>query len=99
MIDLGTLGGGESRASAVNVFGQIVGLSNPTGSPALNHGGNSDAFTWTPRTGMVALGSLGGTHNNAVAVNAAGQIAGQSQTSTGPTHAVIWPTGPSSLHA
>jgi probable HAF family extracellular repeat protein len=94
MIDLGTLGGGESQASAVNLFGQIVGLSNPTGSPSLSHGGNSDAFSWTPRTGMVDLGSLGGTHNAAAAVNAAGQVAGQSQTSTGPTHAVIWLTGP-----
>jgi probable HAF family extracellular repeat protein len=93
MVDLGTLGGGESMASAVNLAGQVVGLSNPTGSPTLHHGGNSDAFSWTTRTGMVALGALGGTHNSAVAVDNAGQIAGQSQTSAGPTHAVIWLTG------
>ena len=43
---------------------------------------------------MVALGSLGGTHNDAVAVSTTGQVAGQSQTSAGPTHAVIWLTGP-----
>lgn len=94
MTDLGTLGGGESQARAVNVRGQIVGRSNPTGFPLLSHGGNSDAFCWTPRTGMVALWSLGGTHNDAVAVNTTGQVAGQSQTSAGPTHAVIWLTGP-----
>jgi uncharacterized membrane protein len=43
---------------------------------------------------MVALGSLGGTHNDAVAVNTTGQVAGQSETSAGSTHAVIWLIGP-----
>jgi uncharacterized membrane protein len=43
---------------------------------------------------MVALGSLGGTHDNAVAVTNTGQVAGQSETSTGSTHAVIWLIGP-----
>ena len=94
MTDLGTLGGGESEASAVNSRGQIVGRSNPTGSPTLRHGGNSDAFSWTPHTGMVALGSLGGTHDNAIAITNTGQVAGQSETSVGSTHAVIWLTGP-----
>ena len=84
----------RKRSVAINPRGQIVGRSNPTGSPTLRHGGNSDAFSWTAHTGMVALGSLGGTHDNAIAVTNTGQVAGQSETSDGSTHAVIWLIGP-----
>ena len=48
MVDLGTLGGPLSRALALNNNGQIVGLAD-------NTSGNSQAFLWTAKDGMVDL--------------------------------------------
>src|SRR5205823_1468705 len=83
--DLGTLGGTNSGAGAVNGSGQVVGESDTTGNTAAH------AFSWTSSGGMVDLGTLGGTNSGAVAVNASGQVIGDSQT-TGDTesHAFSW---------
>ncbi|WP_158305883.1 HAF repeat-containing protein [Anaeromyxobacter sp. Fw109-5] len=71
MVDLGTLGGGRSEASAASDGGQVVGAS------ALADG-SSHAFSWTQAGGMVDLGTLGGTNSHASAVNESGQVVGES---------------------
>ena len=71
-IDLGTLGGTESYAVAVNDSGQIVGFAYAY-LPAIPASWNckpvqvtpgvwicAHAFSWTPTGGMVDLGTLGG---------------------------------------
>src|SRR5438128_10063164 len=68
IVDLGTLGGSNSSAVAVNTSGQVVGQSGIAGDAA------SHAFSWTAATGMVDLGTLGGRYSSAVAVNASGQV-------------------------
>src|SRR5439155_1354085 len=52
MVDLGTLGGSDSFALAVNAGGQVVGGVSGT---------RNRAFSWTPAEGMIDLGTLGGT--------------------------------------
>ena len=88
MIDLGTLGG-SSFAVAVSACGQIVGHSYTT--PQEEH---AHAFSWTPAGGMIDLGTLGGNFSYAYAVNARGDIVGDSTTVAGdhpsPVHAVLW---------
>ena len=51
--DLGTLGGDESDAWAVNERGQVTGA-------AATASGERHAFLWDPVTGMTDLGTLGG---------------------------------------
>ena len=61
---------------------------------------NSRAFVWTYQTGMMDIGTLGGSYAQANAINDAGFITGASQTQgMGPmltTHAFIYqlPTPP-----
>ncbi|PYN72427.1 MAG: hypothetical protein DMD97_23290 [Candidatus Rokuibacteriota bacterium] len=75
MIDLGTLGGPHSEATAVNANGQIAGSSNVDDDQFKTH-----AFSWTPAGGMIDLGVLGDTFDSseAVAVNDRGQVVGVS---------------------
>ena len=54
-IDLGTLGGTNSGAAAVNASGQVVGFAGTAGNAA------SHAFSWTENGGMVISELLGGT--------------------------------------
>ena len=68
-VDLGTLGGTFSGASALNVRGQVVGVSATAA-------GELHAFSWTKRGGMTDLGTLGGADSNAGAVNVRGQVVG-----------------------
>src|SRR5207247_10053435 len=72
------------RALAVNDSGQVVGWSN---QPS----GQSLAFSWTPAGGMIDLGTLGGPGSNALAVNANGQVVGESIVTLGVSnHAFSW---------
>ena len=78
MVDLGTLGGNSSVLSCclghnVSDNGHVVGQSHTAGNTALH------AFLWTQGDGMVDIGTLpGGNFSIAYAVNASGQVVGQS---------------------
>src|SRR5262249_12681201 len=88
--NLGTLGGPESDGYAINASGQVAGAAFTAGS-----GGGSGAtlhafrYSGTPGSGgaMVDLGTIGGSVSWGYAINASGQIAGDSYTSMGATHA------------
>jgi probable HAF family extracellular repeat protein len=86
VVGLGTLGGNESEAVAVNDRGQVVGRST-TAVP-----GQSHAFLWESGR-MTDLGTLGGTDSRAVAINDAGQVIGTSTTAAGAYHAFLWQHG------
>jgi probable HAF family extracellular repeat protein len=79
------------QAVAVNDSGQVVvdrtdAFQLPDGSA----GRKVHAFSWTATGGMVDLGTLGGLSSEGRAINAAGQIAGWSDTVAGPGHAFVW---------
>ena len=75
--DLGTLQKGSeyySRANSINASGQVVGFSG------LDFDGNqSRAFIWSAPTGMQDLGTLGGAYAQAMAINDAGYVTGNSE--------------------
>ena len=56
---------------------------------------NWRAFLWTAASGMVNLGSLGGTHSVARDVNEAGAVVGTSAVAAGnpAVHAFVWTLG------
>ena len=62
MVDLGTLGGGESQADAVDTSGQVVGWAETNGY--------KHAFSWTQAGGMADIGTLGGAESIATGVSA-----------------------------
>jgi len=83
-LDLGTLGGNESEALALNRLGQVVGHSRLRGAPAKH------AF-YIPQPGtMVDLGSLGGATSIAHDVNDHGDVVGLAETQAGQPHAFLW---------
>jgi probable HAF family extracellular repeat protein len=83
-VDLGTLGGSDSSASAVNSSGQVVGQS-------LTGDGAYRAFSWTAAGGMVDLGTLGGSYSYPYAVNSSGQVVGISPVAgDNAIHAFLW---------
>jgi len=93
MADLGTLGGNRSEGHAINDSGQVAGSS-------LTSLGVTHAFRYSgvPGNGggMVDLGTLGnpagagGRQSNGTAINASGQVAGDSDTFAGPSHAFLY---------
>jgi probable HAF family extracellular repeat protein len=84
MVDLGTLGGNSSSAGDVSTNGIVVGTASLSQETATH------AFSWTPRGGMVDLGSLGGS-SYAGAVGADGEVIGGSLTADySETHAFSW---------
>ena len=90
MIDLGTLGGGNSFAIGMNGFGQVVGTS-PTAS------GDFRAFLWQDLDGngqsdageMIDLGTLGGPTSSASGINGSGQVVGNADTASGEFHSFL----------
>src|SRR2546427_12260899 len=68
-IDLGTLGGVFSSASAINANGQVVGGSQTAD-------GTYHAFSWTAAGGMVDLGTLSGSSSDAIAIYGSGRGVG-----------------------
>jgi len=81
--NLGTLGGSESSAYAINASGEIVGDSSATGSRPQR------AFVYRNGT-MIDLGTLGGSASTAFGINDAGQIVGNFKTASGETHAFLY---------
>jgi probable HAF family extracellular repeat protein len=97
LTDLGTLGGNQSSANAVNSRGQVAGgalntIPDPYTSFFLPVGVTGEtqvhAFRWTKSRGMEDMGTLGGTDSAAFAINDRGQIAGWSFTNTTPNPVV-----------
>ncbi len=66
LIDLGTLGGESSAASAINASGAVTGWSDTAAGPV-------GAFLWTRRNGIIDLGNLGGNDTFATAISDRGQ--------------------------
>jgi probable HAF family extracellular repeat protein len=84
LVDLGTLGGTESRAFAINESGQVVGWSTAADK-------HPHAFVWTVDKGIVDLGARDGdVESAALAINDAGLIVGSSARVPGATAAVAW---------
>jgi len=80
MQDLGTLGGTDAQSLLINDRVQVVGHSyiNSNPSPACAYPLVTHSFIWEKRTGMVDLGSLGGTCTLATDLNQRGQVVGSS---------------------
>jgi len=81
-LDLGTFGGDESWAYAINNPGNVVGWAELAD-------GNYHAFLWDG-TANVDLGTLGGLFSAAYGINDDGVIVGYAQDASGQTHAVAW---------
>lgn len=83
MVDLGTLGGRDSKAMDVNESGEVVGLSSLADN--ITH-----AFLYRSG-GMHDLGSLpGGNFSAAYAINNNALIVGAAETPAHLVHAVVW---------
>src|SRR4051812_30425057 len=89
--DLGTLGGSESFANGLNASGQVSGASYMLGDADYH------TFLWKPTTANGAsgtktdLGTLGGSQSFGNALNATGQVTGESATTgNAADHAFLW---------
>ncbi|MEW6022023.1 MAG: PKD domain-containing protein [Pseudomonadota bacterium] len=84
--DLGTFGGPDAIANALNDHGQVVGSAS-TGAPFVYHG-----FRWSRQTGLVDLNSAGATNSNANDINNKGHVTGTARFpgSTPPGGAYRW---------
>jgi probable HAF family extracellular repeat protein len=89
--DLGTLkeGGYYSRANGINAYGQVVGFASEQPDLAT---GRAFIVSTFDRSGMIDLGTLGGTHAQAWGINDSGFVTGNSEIKSGfgAIHAFIW---------
>ena len=83
MTDLGTLGGTYSNAYGINATGQVVGAADTTGGLATH------AFLYSNGTMRDLTAATAGVFTAALAINDAGQIAGDNSTG----HAAFYSAG------
>jgi probable HAF family extracellular repeat protein len=77
--DLGTLGTGtDAQSVRINDHGQIIGDSYLSTAPGACFGTETGAFIWDRTSGMVNLGSFGGSCTLANDLNNQGQVVGGS---------------------
>ena len=74
LVDLGTLGGGNSSATGLNDAGDVVGSAQTAG-------GESHAFVWTQALGLADIGAA-----SPAAINNAGQVVGGAGRATGSSY-------------
>jgi len=67
----------------INDAGQIIGTYTAAG-------GQSHAFRYTPGTGLLDLGTLGGATSAPTGLNGRGDVVGSSTLADGSTHAFLW---------
>ena len=97
-VDLGTLGGRFSFATAVNSSGRWSATARWTSARVARWvgvssiaGGDNHAFSWTQKAGMIDLCTLGGTFSAARAVSPSGPVVGSSNLPVdAETHATLW---------
>jgi probable HAF family extracellular repeat protein len=82
-VDLGTLGGTSSVATAINGLGQVAGISTTAG-------GAVHAFVWDPLNGMQDVGSLGGRVLEVSGISNGGQVVGSGFTASNVLDAFSW---------
>ncbi len=83
VIDLGTLGGMDSAAAAVNHRRRVVGK-------ARDFGNRYQAYVWTPATGMMAQPGVGGGFAEARDINNFDQAVGGADNAAGFRQPVRW---------
>ncbi|WP_342117360.1 HAF repeat-containing protein [Pseudoduganella sp. OTU4001] len=81
-IEIGTLGGSDSTANAINNQGTVTG-------GALTAGNAWHAFRYDEARGMRDLGTLGGSSSVGTAISEAGHIVGYADTEDGNYHAFV----------
>lgn len=82
--DLGTLGGAETEAPALNDAGQVGGSSDTAS-------GARHAFRWSAASGMTDLGTLAGKARSVgLGINNQGQVAGYAEAVLEPLSAFLW---------
>jgi probable HAF family extracellular repeat protein len=101
MQDLGTLGtGNDALAMAINEPGQVIGISytNPTANQittpcSIGPSPTLDPFLWDKQSGMIDLGTLGGTCGIPFWINNSGQVVGVSDLAGDQVqHSFLWST-------
>jgi probable HAF family extracellular repeat protein len=72
------------RAIDINNAGQVLMVAGDDSDETAR------SYLWSPRTGMLDLGTLGGAFTRAIALNDRGEVAGSSETSFGTRNAFFW---------